>query len=100
MSRPLAAEDLLAGAQATHRVELPPALLQAQAPGFVTLKPLTKLAAAQNINALTMNRKRPSVMMVTGSVSSTRIGRTTMFSAPSTAAAISAPVRLVTTTPE
>ena len=56
--------------------------------------------AAQNIKALTTNINRPSVTSVTCSVSNTSMGRTTVLSAPSTAAAISAPVKLVTTTPE
>lgn len=64
MSRPLAAEDLLAGAQATHRVELPPALLQAQAPGFVTLKPLTAGAVQRVAQAAKEERVLASVLMV------------------------------------
>ena len=46
------------------------------------------------------NRKRPSVSTVTGSVSSTRMGRSKVLNRPITKAAISADVKLVTTTPE
>ena len=55
--------------------------------------------AAQNSRALITNRKRPSVTMVTGSVSTTSTGRTTMLSRPITAAAISAEVKFGTCTP-
>jgi hypothetical protein len=50
--------------------------------------------------ALMMNKNKPSVTTVTGKVSKIKIGRTTMLSAPSTAAANRAAVKLVTTTPE
>ena len=64
MSKLLAAEDLLAGAQATHRVELPAALLGSDAPGFVTLKPLTAGAVQRVAQAAKDERVLASVLMV------------------------------------
>ena len=51
------------------------------------------------MSALITNRNSPRVNTVTGRVSSTRIGRSKVFNKPSTKAAISAEVKLVTTTP-
>ena len=45
------------------------------------------------------NKNSPSVMSVTGIVSTTRIGRTSMFSRPMTSAAIMAVPKLATLTP-
>lgn len=66
MNRPLAAEDLLAGAQATHRVELPAELLgrDAAAAGFVTLRPLTAGALQRIAQAAKDERVLASVLMV------------------------------------
>lgn len=67
MTRPLAAEDLLAGAQATHRVELPPELLgrdAGTAAGSVTLRPLTAGAVQRIAQAARDERVLASVLMV------------------------------------
>jgi hypothetical protein len=64
MARMLAAEDLLAGAQATHRVELPAALLGLADAGVVTLKPLTAGAVQRVAQAAKDERVLASVLMV------------------------------------
>lgn len=66
MSRSLAAEDLLAGAQATHRIELPAELLGRgdAATGFVTLRPLTAGAVQRIAQAAKDERVLASVLMV------------------------------------
>jgi len=60
----LAAEDLLAGAQTTHRVELPASLLGSADTGFVTLKPLTAGAVQRVAQAAKEERVLASVLMV------------------------------------
>ena len=66
MAKVLAAEDLLAGAQTTHRIELPPALLagDGKTAGFVTLKPLTAGAVQRVAQAAKEERVLASVLMV------------------------------------
>ncbi len=64
MSKLLAAEDLLAGAQATHRIELPSELLGAGQGGFVTLRPLTAGAVQRVAQAAKDERVLASVLMV------------------------------------
>ncbi len=68
MTRALAAEDLLAGAQATHRVDLPAELLARAAgddsPGFVVLRPLTAGAVQRVALAAKDERVLASVLMV------------------------------------
>lgn len=68
MSRTLAAEDLLAGAQVTHRIEVPAALLNGgdgpSAAGFVTLRPLTAGAVQRVAQAAKDERVLASVLMV------------------------------------
>lgn len=64
MAKLLAAEDLLAGAQATHRVELPADLLGTAEPGFVTLRPLTAAAVQRVASAAKEERVLASVLMV------------------------------------
>jgi hypothetical protein len=73
MAKLLAAEDLLAGAQATHRVELPAALLGGDAPGFVTLKPLTAGAVQRVAQAARDERVLASVLMVQQSLVEPRL---------------------------
>jgi hypothetical protein len=66
MSSSLAAEDLLAGAQATHRIEVPAELLvraEGEA-GFVTLRPLTAGAVQRVAQAAKDERVLASVLMV------------------------------------
>ena len=69
MNRALAAEDLLAGAQATHRVEVPaellaPGLAEGSSPGHVTLRPLTAGAVQRVAQAAKDERVLASVLMV------------------------------------
>src|SRR4051794_15118497 len=64
MVRTLSAEDLLAGAQATHRIDVPAALLGADAPGSVTLKALTAGAVQRVAQAAKEERVLASVLMV------------------------------------
>jgi hypothetical protein len=68
MTRALAAEDLLAGAQATLRVELPAELLARAAseasPGYVVLRPLTAGAVQRVAQAAKDERVLASVLMV------------------------------------
>jgi hypothetical protein len=69
MTRVLAPEDLLAGAQATHRVEVPAALLRPgdggdTAPGVVVLRPLTAAALQRIAQAAKDERVLASVLMV------------------------------------
>ena len=65
MSRSLSADDLLAGAQASHRVALPAALLAAgAAPGHVVLRPLTAAQVQRVAQAARDERLLASVLMV------------------------------------
>lgn len=64
MSKPLAAEDLLAGAQAMHRIEVPQALLGSAAAGFVVLRPLTAGAVQRVAQAARDERVLAGVLMV------------------------------------
>ena len=64
-----------------------------------TMKPSSTEDAPQNIQALMMNRNRPSVSTVTGSVSSTSSGRSKVLNTPITAAASMAVPKLRTSTP-
>ncbi|MEJ8849521.1 hypothetical protein [Variovorax rhizosphaerae] len=64
MMRTLTPEDLLAGAQATHRIDVPAALLGADAPGSVTLKALTAGAVQRVAQAAREERVLASVLMV------------------------------------
>lgn len=68
MTRALAAEDLLAGAQATHRVDIPAELLARgdadAAPGCVVLRPLTAGAVQRVAQAAKDERVLASVLMV------------------------------------
>lgn len=68
MTRALAAEDLLAGAQATHRVELPAELMALAAgepsPGHVVLRPLTAGSLQRVAQAAKDERMLASVLMV------------------------------------
>lgn len=76
MSRPLAAEDLLAGAQATHRVTLPAALLGAATgnePGHVVLRPLTAGQVQRVAQAARDERLLASVLMVQQSLVEPRL---------------------------
>ena len=80
MSRPLAAEDLLAGAQATHRVTLPAALLGAVAAGqtgsdagHVVLRPLTAGQVQRVAQAARDERLLASVLMVQQSLVEPRL---------------------------
>src|SRR5258706_155787 len=52
-----------------------------------TWKPGTRNATSSSMSALITSRKRPSVSRVSGKVSSTKIGRTTAFTTPSSNAA-------------
>ena len=69
------------------------------APKPVTLKPSSTEAAHQNISALMTNRNRPSVSNVTGKVSSTSSGLTSVLNSPMTNAASIASPKLETVTP-
>ncbi len=76
MSRTLAAEDLLAGAQATHRVTLPAALLGAATgsePGQVVLRPLTAGQVQRVAQAARDERLLASVLMVQQSLVEPRL---------------------------
>ena len=73
MAKMLAAEDLLAGAQLTHRVELPAALLGGAAPGSVSLKPLTAGAVQRIAGAAKEERVLASVLMVQQSLVEPRL---------------------------
>jgi hypothetical protein len=68
MTRALAAEDLLAGAQATHRIDIPAELLARgpadSPPGFVVLRPLTAGAVQRVAQAAKDERMLASVLMV------------------------------------
>ena len=67
MTRVLSPEDLLAGAQATHRVAVPAELLGAAGgteAGFVTLRPLTAGAVQRVAQAAKDERVLASVLMV------------------------------------
>lgn len=64
MTRSLSADDLLAGAQALHRVEVSAALLGAAEPGVVTLKPLTAGTVQRVAQAAREERVLASVLMV------------------------------------
>jgi len=61
-------------------------------PMLVTVKPLIKYPAINTIMALIMNRNKPSVTIVNGIVKKINIGRTNVFSNPSTIATIIAVV--------
>ncbi|CAD5366040.1 conserved hypothetical protein [Rubrivivax sp. A210] len=64
-TRALSADDLLAGAQATHRVSLPAALLpEGAAPGHVLLRPLTAAQVQRVAQASRDERLLASVLMV------------------------------------
>lgn len=73
MSRLLVAEELLAGSQATHRIELPPALLGGDTPGFVTLRPLTAGAVQRVAQAARDERVLAGVLMVQQSLVEPRL---------------------------
>lgn len=69
MSRPLSVEDLLAGAAATHAVEVPPALLGSGSapnsePGRVVLRPLTVRDVQRITRAAREQHTLASVLMV------------------------------------
>ena len=65
MTRALSADDLLAGAQASHRVTLPPTLLpDGAAPGHVVLRPLTAAQVQRVAQAARDERLLASVLMV------------------------------------
>ncbi len=65
----------------------------------VIVKPGTSAAVSARQIALTTNRKRPSVTSVSGSVSSTRIGRMMALTNPSSTPAISADTQPDTCSP-
>lgn len=73
MTRLLAAEELLAGNQATHRIELPLALLGGDTPGFVTLRPLTAGAVQRVAQAARDERVLAGVLMVQQSLVEPRL---------------------------
>lgn len=77
MTRALAAEDLLAGAQATHRIDIPAELLARSeadsAPGFVVLRPLTAGAVQRVAQAAKDERVLASVLMVQQSLVEPRL---------------------------
>lgn len=65
MTRALSADDLLAGAQAMHRVALPAALLpEGAAPGHVVLRPLSAAQVQRVAQAARDERLLASVLMV------------------------------------
>jgi hypothetical protein len=66
MSKSLAAEDLLAGAQATHRIDVPAELLSSgdSAGGTVVLRPLTAGAVQRVAQAAKDERVLAGVLMV------------------------------------
>jgi hypothetical protein len=74
-NRSLAAEDLLAGAQATHRIEVPAELLAGgdAAGGTVTLRPLTAGAVQRVAQAAKDERVLASVLMVQQSLVEPRL---------------------------
>jgi hypothetical protein len=74
-NRSLAAEDLLAGAQATHRIEVPAELLAGGdgAAGTVTLRPLTAGAVQRVAQAAKDERVLASVLMVQQSLVEPRL---------------------------
>src|SRR5262252_11008730 len=63
-----------------------------------TVNPFTQVATSQKRSALITNTNIPSVRIVAGSVSSTRIGRISAFTSASTAAATTAVQKLSTCT--
>ena len=77
MNRVLAAEDLLAGAQATHRIEVPPELLgraeAASTPGSVVLRALTAGAVQRVAQAAKEERVLASILMVQQSLVEPRL---------------------------
>ncbi len=79
MSRTLTADDLLAGAQARHRVELPAALLGAAASaadpgGHVVLRPLTAGQVQRVAQAARDERVLASVLMVREALVEPKLG--------------------------
>jgi hypothetical protein len=74
-NRSLAAEDLLAGAQATHRIDVPAELLSGGegSGGTVTLRPLTAGAVQRVAQAAKDERVLASVLMVQQSLVEPRL---------------------------
>ena len=63
----------------------------------VTENPGTTIAASSTRSALMTSEKSPRVTIVTGKVNTSRIGRINRLSAPSTTAAITAPMNVIST---